>query len=97
MLHNLNIDRAIGAAHACEAHSGSWLSVDDRASAVAKAYHVATHHLGGLTRRETRDDSPAEYFGLVVGRVIGIEIPISRLIGNGEVSQNSASLDRLVL
>jgi transcriptional regulator len=59
-------------------------------------------HLEELTRQHegTRDapwkvsDAPADYIEKMVGAVVGIEIPVSRLVGKWKVSQNRPARDR---
>ena len=40
------------------------------------------------------DDAPADYLERMLGAIVGIEIPVSRLIGKWKVSQNRRDADR---
>lgn len=40
------------------------------------------------------DDAPAEYIGRLMQAIVGIEIPVSRLIGKWKVSQNQPAENR---
>lgn len=40
-------------------------------------------------------DAPAEFTGRMVERIVGIEIPITRLVGKWKVSQNRSDSDKL--
>jgi transcriptional regulator len=39
-------------------------------------------------------DAPSDYIAKLLGAIVGIEIPITRLLGKWKVSQNRASTDR---
>jgi transcriptional regulator len=39
-------------------------------------------------------DAPADYIEKMVGAIVGIELPISRLIGKWKLSQNRSERDR---
>jgi transcriptional regulator len=39
-------------------------------------------------------DAPSDYIAKMLGAIVGIEIPITRLLGKWKVSQNRASTDR---
>ena len=38
-------------------------------------------------------DAPADYIEAMLGAIVGIEIPIERLVGKWKVSQNRAAAD----
>jgi transcriptional regulator len=40
------------------------------------------------------NDAPSDYIAKMLGAIVGIEIPITRLLGKWKVSQNRASRDR---
>ena len=40
-------------------------------------------------------DAPADYIDAMLGAIVGIEIPIERLVGKWKVSQNRPAADRL--
>jgi transcriptional regulator len=40
------------------------------------------------------EDAPADYLERMLGAIVGIEIPVSRLVGKWKVSQNRSDADR---
>lgn len=40
------------------------------------------------------DDAPDDYVGRMLGAIVGIEIPVDRLIGKAKLSQNRSAADR---
>ena len=59
-------------------------------------------HVEALTNRHEASreapwavsDAPADYIEKMVGAIVGIELPISRLIGKWKLSQNRSERDR---
>jgi transcriptional regulator len=59
-------------------------------------------HLEQLTNQHERDrsapwkitDAPADFIEKMVGAVVGIEMPVERLVGKWKVSQNRSLPDR---
>jgi transcriptional regulator len=41
------------------------------------------------------NDAPSDYIAKMLGAIVGIEIPITRLLGKWKASQNRASIDRV--
>lgn len=60
-------------------------------------------HVGQLTDRHEAGraapwqvaDAPADYIATLLGAIVGLEIPIDRLVGKWKVSQNRPAADRL--
>lgn len=43
------------------------------------------------------DDAPADYLDRMLGAIVGIEIPVHRLVGKWKVSQNRSDADRIAV
>jgi transcriptional regulator len=55
---------------------------------------LTDRHEEGRADRWRVTDAPAEYVEKMLGAIVGIEIPITRLIGKWKMSQNRSSVDR---
>jgi transcriptional regulator len=67
-------------------HEADWL----RALVTA----LTDRHEEGRADRWRVTDAPAEYVEKMLGAIVGIEIPVTRLIGKWKMSQNRSSADR---
>lgn len=68
--------------------------VDDPAWVRLHLEELTSTHEGRRAVPWKVTDAPADYIDKMVGAVIGIEIPISRLVGKWKVSQNRPDRDR---
>lgn len=68
--------------------------IDDRAWLRAFVETLTTRHEAGRPAPWKVTDAPADYIDKQVGAIIGLEIPITRLIGKWKVSQNRPAQDR---
>lgn len=55
---------------------------------------MSDHHEAGQQQPWKIDDAPAEYIERLMQAIVGIEIPVSRLIGKWKVSQNQPAENR---
>ena len=62
--------------------------IDDADWLLAQLAALTAEHEAQLAQPWAVSDAPADYIEKMLGAVIGIEIPISRLIGKWKVSQN---------
>jgi transcriptional regulator len=72
---------------AVHAH-GELRLIDDRDWLLTQLDALTAEHEAGLPQPWSIDDAPADYIGKMLGAVVGIEIPIDRLVGKWKVSQN---------
>jgi transcriptional regulator len=68
--------------------------IDDRAWLRAFVEKLTTRHEAGRREPWKITDAPADYIDTQVGAIVGLEIPITRLIGKWKVSQNRPAQDR---
>lgn len=68
--------------------------IDDRAWLRAFVEKLTTRHEAPRPEPWKITDAPADYIDAQVGAIIGLEIPIARLIGKWKVSQNRPAQDR---
>ena len=68
--------------------------IDDRAWLRAFVEKLTTRHEARRPEPWKVTDAPADYIDTQVGAIIGLEIPIARLIGKWKVSQNRPGQDR---
>jgi transcriptional regulator len=68
--------------------------IDDRAWLRAFVETLTTRHESGRPAPWKVTDAPADFIDKQVGAIIGLEIPITRLIGKWKVSQNRPVQDR---
>ena len=52
------------------------------------------HHEGGRAEPWAVSDAPAAFIEATLGAIVGIEIPLSSLVGKWKVSQNRSAADR---
>ena len=82
---NYAVVHAHGTAHAVE-------SRDELLAIVTRL--TQTHEAGSAVPWAVRD-APADYIDQMLKAIVGIEIPIERLVGKWKVSQNRSAPDRL--
>ncbi|MBN1238960.1 MAG: FMN-binding negative transcriptional regulator [Gammaproteobacteria bacterium] len=70
-------------------------AVDDRAWLLEHVARLTDTHEAGQARPWKVSDAPADYVEQMIGGIVGIEIPISKLVGKWKVSQNRPMADRL--
>jgi transcriptional regulator len=68
--------------------------IDDRTWLRAFVEKLTNRHEAGRRDPWQITDAPAAYIEMQLGAIIGLEIPISRLVGKWKVSQNRPARDR---
>lgn len=68
--------------------------VEDRAWLRRLVERLTNRHEAGRPEPWKVTDAPAEYIEQMLGAIIGIEIPLTRLVGKWKVSQNRPEVDR---
>jgi transcriptional regulator len=68
--------------------------IDDRGWLRAFVEQLTSRHEGSRREPWKITDAPAEFIDTQVGAIIGMEMPITRLIGKWKVSQNRPAHDR---
>jgi len=68
---------------------------DDRAWLRALVTRLTEQQEAVLATPWHVDDAPADYLERMLGAIVGIEIPLTRLVGKWKVSQNRISADRM--
>ena len=68
--------------------------IDDRAWLRAFVERLTHRHEAARPEPWKVTDAPADYIDTQLGAIIGLEVPITRLVGKWKVSQNRASRDR---
>lgn len=73
---------------------GSPVFRDDREWIRSHVERLTARHESGQTHSWAVSDAPAEYIDRMLGTIVGVEIPISRIIGKWKMSQNRSKSDR---
>jgi transcriptional regulator len=73
---------------------GALQFIDDRAWLRSFVEKLTDRHEAGRRDRWKITDAPPDYIERQLGAIIGLEIPITRLIGKWKVSQNRPAPDR---
>ena len=73
---------------------GRLRAVDDKAWLRAFVTRLTDHHEGGRAEPWAVSDAPAAFIEATLGAIVGIEIPLSSLVGKWKVSQNRSAADR---
>jgi transcriptional regulator len=73
---------------------GRLRAVDDKSWLRAFVTRLTDHHEGGRTAPWAVTDAPADFIEATLGAIVGIEIPLSSLVGKWKVSQNRSAADR---
>ena len=74
---------------------GTPRAVDDRAWLLRHVAELTSLHESGRETPWQVSDAPSEYIEGMVKGIVGIEIPIARLVGKWKVSQNRSVPDRM--
>ena len=73
---------------------GALRVIDDRAWLRTFVERLTNRHEAGRREPWQVTDAPADFIDAMVGAIVGIEVPIARLIGKWKVSQNRPEADR---
>jgi transcriptional regulator len=73
---------------------GALRVVDDAPWLRALVGHLTDTHETGRAQPWAVDDAPADYVQQLLRAIVGIEIPVTRLVGKWKVSQNRGEADR---
>jgi transcriptional regulator len=73
---------------------GTLRAVDDPAWLRAFVEKLTDRHEAGRAARWKVTDAPADYVDKMVTAIVGIELPIARVLGKWKVSQNRPARDR---
>lgn len=68
--------------------------VDDRAWLRAFVERLTNRHEAGRADPWKITDAPPDYIDLQLGAIVGIELPLARLVGKWKISQNRPAEDR---
>ena len=68
--------------------------VEDRVWLRALVERLTNRHEASKPEPWKVTDAPAEYIEQMLGAIIGVEIPLTRLVGKWKVSQNRPAVDR---
>jgi transcriptional regulator len=73
---------------------GRLRAIDDKAWLRAFVTRLTDHHEGGRSAPWAVSDAPADFIEATLGAIVGIEIPLSSIVGKWKVSQNRSAADR---
>ena len=73
---------------------GRLRAIDDKAWLRAFVTRLTDTHEQGRPAPWAVDDAPTDYVETMLGAIVGIEIPLSSLVGKWKVSQNRSAADR---
>ena len=73
---------------------GRLRAIDDKAWLHAFVTRLTDRHEGGRAAPWAVTDAPADFVQTMLGAIVGIEIPLSSLVGKWKVSQNRSAADR---
>ena len=76
-----------------QAH-GTPRAIQDKAELLQIVGRLTHTHEAGLAKPWAVADAPADYIDAMLGAIVGIEMPIDRLVGKWKVSQNRGAADR---
>ena len=71
--------------------------IDDTGWLLAQLTALTAEHEAGLPKPWAVSDAPADYIEKMLGAIVGIEIPIARLIGKWKISQNQPAVNQASL
>lgn len=77
-----------------QAH-GQPRAIEDKAKLLQVLRHLTNAHEARQALPWSVSDAPADYIDALLAAIVGIEIPIERLVGKWKVSQNRPAADRL--
>lgn len=73
---------------------GSMRIIEDRAWLRGLVERLTIRHEAGRPEAWKVTDAPADFVEQMLGAIVGIEIPLTRLVGKWKVSQNRPAADR---
>ena len=73
---------------------GRLRAIDDRAWLRKFVSRLTDRHEAGRNDPWAVSDAPADFIETMLGAIVGIEIPLSSLVGKWKVSQNRSAADR---
>ena len=73
---------------------GPAVAIEDRAWLERHLEQLVTAHEAGRRPRWRTSDAPVDFMERMVGAVVGIEIPVRRLVGKWKLNQNRSMGDR---
>ncbi|MDP3082734.1 MAG: FMN-binding negative transcriptional regulator [Rubrivivax sp.] len=68
--------------------------IDDAPWLRALVGRLTAHHEAAQARPWSVDDAPADFVAQTLRAIVGIELPLTRLVGKWKVSQNRSDADR---
>jgi transcriptional regulator len=74
--------------------SGRARVIEDRGWLLALVTELTTRHESGRAAPWKVTDAPEEYVQQMLGAIVGVEIPIAKLVGKVKASQNRVEADR---
>ena len=74
--------------------SGPLRIIDDAEWLRALVTRLTTHHEAAMAQPWSVGDAPADYIDKMISAIVGIEIPITKLVGKWKVSQNQPVQNR---
>ena len=74
--------------------TGALRVIDDRDWLRAFVEQLTNRHEAGRREPWKVTDAPADFIDKQLGAIVGIEVPMTRLIGKWKVSQNRPAADR---
>ena len=73
---------------------GTATAIEDAAWLRQMVEDLTNRHEHGRAEPWSVSDAPAEYVEKLLGAIVGVEIPVTRLIGKSKLSQNRSVADR---
>jgi transcriptional regulator len=73
---------------------GTLQAVDDAPWLHTLVSRLTAHHEGARAQPWAVDDAPADYVQQMLRAIVGIQIPVDRLVGKWKISQNRSAADR---
>jgi transcriptional regulator len=68
--------------------------IHDKAELHVLVSRLTNHHEAPRAKPWAVDDAPHDYTQAMLGAIVGVEIPIERLVGKFKLSQNRSDVDR---
>lgn len=68
--------------------------IEDRTWIRAQVERLSNRHEAGLANPWKLSDAPPDYIEKMLGAIVGIEIPLTRMLGKWKVSQNQPEVNR---
>jgi transcriptional regulator len=73
---------------------GTLVALDEAATKHAIVSHLTRHHEARQPHPWAVDDAPDDYVAQMLRAIVGIEIPLTSLVGKFKLSQNRSAEDR---